>query len=337
MKISIAKYTELNEISKFIKNNWSKNHILANNKLFFSYIYKNNKKLNFVTCRNDKNSLVGIIGFIKSSYTDYTSIWTTMWKVKKGIKIMSGLKMLLKLCKNKKYIFVMSVGINNKTIDIYKYLKFRTGKLNHHFIPNLNFKKKIISKIPNNLVVKNFVTTSNNFEVKQVTLKEIKKKFMFKKFNTFKPFKDYLYVKRKFFNHPINSYKFYGLIYKNVILCFVILRIQNYKSSNCIRILDFYGKEQYLKYITSYLMNSNEFKSSEYLDFYNYGLNEKNLKEAGFLNKNSIKKNLIIPDLFSPFLKENNDVFFFVNKKKINNFRIFRADGDQDTPINSKI
>jgi hypothetical protein len=337
LKISIAKYSELYEISKFIKYNWNKNHILATNKIFFSYIYKNNKKLNFVTCRNNTNSLVGILGFIKSSYTDYTSIWTTMWKVKKEIEIMSGLKMLLKLCENKKYIFVMSVGINNKTIDIYQYLKFKTGKLNHHFIPNQNLKKKIISKIPKSLVIKNFAQLSNNFEVKQVTLKEIKKKFIFKKLNNFNPYKDYLYVKRKFFNHPINNYKFYGLVYKNEILCFVILRIQNYKTSNCMRILDFYGKERYLKYITSYLMNSKEFKSSEYLDFYNYGLNEKYLKEAGFLNKKNFKKNLVIPDLFGPFLKKNTDVLFFINKKKINNVRIFRADGDQDTPINKNI
>ena len=103
------------------------------------------------------------------------------------------------------------------------------------------------------------------------------------------------------------------------------------------RILDFYGKERYLKYITSYLMNSTEFKSSEYLDFYNYGLNEKYLKEAGFLNKKNFKKNLVVPDLFGPYLKKNTDILFFINKKKINNVRIFRADGDQDTPINKKI
>ena len=74
----------------------------------------------------------------------------------------------------------MSVGINNKTIDIYKYLKFKTGKLNHHFIPNQNLKKKIISKIPKSLVMKNFAQLSNNFEVKQVTLKEIKKNLLLK-------------------------------------------------------------------------------------------------------------------------------------------------------------
>ena len=337
MKISIAKYSDLNKISNFIKKNWNKNHILSTNKFFFSYIYKNNKKLNFILCKDNKSSLIGILGFIKSSYTNNGSIWTTMWKVKKKMTILLGLKMLLKLCNNKKYLNVMSVGINSKTVEIYKYLNFKTGKLNHHFIPNLNYKKKIISKIPKNLIINNFIKVSKNLVTKEISLNEIKNKFFFDKFKNINPYKDYLYVKKKFFYHPINKYKFYGLINKNEIMCFIVLRTQKYKTSKCIRIFDFYGKEIYLKYIVNYLVNTDEFKSSEYLDFYSYGLKEKTLNNAGFFNKKKFENNIIIPDLFGPFLKKNNDVLFFVNKKKVNNLRIFRADGDQDTPVNIKV
>ncbi len=337
MKISIAKNNHLYEISIFIKQNWNKKHILATNKSYFSYLYKNNKKLNFLICRDKNNSLVGMLGFIKTSYTNHVSIWTTMWMTKKEIKIMTGIKMLLKLCQNNKYVHVMSVGINSKTVDIYKYLGFKTGKLNHYFIPNLDYKKKIISKISKNFKKKNFFKTHNDLITTEISLNEIKKKFIFKKYIEFCPYKDYLYIKKKFFYNPINRYKFYGVIKKNEILCFIILRIQKHKSSKCMRIVDFYGKESYLKYITNYLINSNEFKLSEYLDFYSYGLKEKDLRNAGFYNKIEFSKNLIIPDLFGPFIKKNTDVLFFINKQKINNLRIFRADGDQDTPVNTKI
>ena len=80
-----------------------------------------------------------------------------MWMVKKKTSPMLGIKMLMKLIRNKKYNNVMSVGINKKTIEIYNYLGFHTGKLNHYFIPNLITNKKVISKIPK----KNFIKKKN--------------------------------------------------------------------------------------------------------------------------------------------------------------------------------
>ena len=35
--------------------------------------------------------------------------------------------------------------------------------------------------------------------------------------------------------------------------------------------MDFYGKQNFLKYITNFLLNTKEFRKSEYIDFYNYG------------------------------------------------------------------
>ena len=99
-----SKINELHDISNFIKKNWNKNHILATNKSYFSYLFKSKKKLNFIVCRDASNSLIGILGFIKSSYTTNTSIWTSMWMVKKNNTPMLGIKMLMKLIKNKNMI-----------------------------------------------------------------------------------------------------------------------------------------------------------------------------------------------------------------------------------------
>ena len=43
-----------------------------------------------------------------------------------------------------------TVGINLKTIEIYKYLGFKTGVLEHYFIPNY---KIIKNQIPNNSLI----------------------------------------------------------------------------------------------------------------------------------------------------------------------------------------
>ena len=247
---------------------------------------------------------------------------------------MLGVKMLMKLIKDKKYNNIMSVGINKKTIDIYNYLGFYTGKLNHYFIPNLITNKKIISKIPKKKFIQKTIKILKNVNTREIYLEDIKKKFSFKTNKNKSVYKDFQYFKKKFFDNPINDYRFYGVTIKNKILCFVVLRLQKYKASQCLRILDFYGKQNLLKYITNYLLNTKEFKKSEYLDFYNYGFEKKSLYYAGFYDVANYKKELIIPDLFGPFIKKNNDVFFFINKSKTKNIQIFRADGDQDMPVN---
>ena len=87
-------------------------------------------------------------------------------------------------------------------------------------------------------------------------------------------------------------------------------------------------------YYQFFLLNTKEFRKSEYIDFYNYGFEKRSLYNAGFYEVSNYKKQLIIPDLFGPFIKKNNDVFFFTNKKTTKNIQIFRADGDQDMPVN---
>lgn len=332
MKISVAKFLDKKKISNFIKKNWDKNHLLVKHKSYFNYLYKQGEHLNFLIYKDKKNNLIGILGFIKSSLTKPISIWTTMWMVKKNTNLMIGVEMLLKLIKSKKFSCVMSLGINKKTVEIYKYLKFKTGVLNHHFIPNNKIKIKKISKIPNNIKIKIFNFSNEKLLVKEIFINEIKDKFQFKKYVNIYPFKDFNYLKKKFFDHPINKYKFYGTFRNNELISFLILRIQEVKKSKCMRILDFYGKETHLKYLINYLINSTDFKYSEYIDFYNYGFNEKSLKDSGFLNKNDYGDKIIIPDFFNPFKKKNRDIYFFINKKNKCKFRFFKADGDQDRP-----
>ena len=54
--------------------------------------------------------------------------------------------------------------------------------------------------------------------------------------------------------------------------------------------------------------------NAEYLDLYSYGINDKNLKFAGFINR--YETNEIIPDHFEPFENKNIDINFgYIGKK----------------------
>ena len=68
------------------------------------------------------------------------------------------------------------------------------------------------------------------------------------------------------------------------------------------------------------------------MDIYSYGISKKILKKAGYINRYNVK-NLIVPNYFEPFVRENVDIFCAfktsLNKKKI---KLFKGDGDGDRP-----
>ena len=110
--ISIAKVDDADEIMKFIDDEWKKGHILGANKDYFLYEYKNKNNLNFVVSKNKTNLINGILGFLKASSSDDSTVWTTMWKVSRT----SGSPMLgidiLNFLRKQGYKSVMSLGIN---------------------------------------------------------------------------------------------------------------------------------------------------------------------------------------------------------------------------------
>ena len=64
--IRLAEKRDLKKIMLFIKNEWSHDHILANNQLFFEYQYCSDNNVNFVIALEGKR-IMGVLGFIKSS------------------------------------------------------------------------------------------------------------------------------------------------------------------------------------------------------------------------------------------------------------------------------
>jgi hypothetical protein len=68
---------------------------------------------------------------------------------------------------------------------------------------------------------------------------------------------------------------------------------------------------------------------SEYIDFYCAGLNEELVEAAGF---SRVNESVIIPNYFEPLVKSNSTISYFTDSKNIDNFRMYKADGDQDRP-----
>ena len=332
-KISIAKKKDANEIMDFIKKEWKKNHILAINKKYFLYEYQNKKFLNFVICRNSFNQISATLGFIKSSSDKSASVWTTMWKVSKSNNLpMLGIEML-NFLRRKNFKSVMSIGINPNTEEIYKFLKFNVGSLNHYYIINRDLRKYKIAKVPKNILAGKFeYTKDKNLFFKKINTASLANMFNFKKYKHRLPFKDFDYFKKKFFENPIYSYDVYGAFDKCSLLSMLVLRICKYKKSTCMKIVDFYGEESTLNTFIFNLEKIMRNEGHEYIDLLSRGLNEKTIFKAGFVKLNFNKKDIIIPNYFEPFVRSNIHIKYFCDTKELKQLRIYKSDGDQDRP-----
>lgn len=328
-KISIAKIEDLKKIMEFISLEWSSQHILSHDQDFFLYQYGSKDNLNFIVAKDNFGAISGILGFIPSSSCRPTQVFTTMWKVSSSSKSATlGLK-LLSFLQELKLGDLMSVGINERTEDIYKFMKMHIGILIQYFIVNTqiddykiaHFARSTLEAaqpISNNIV-------KNIFFIEPERLNE----FSFKINQTNK---DLSFFKKRYCSHPYFEYKLLAAFENKKISSLMVLRVVSFEDTSALRIIDFLGDEFYLPDFARFLKQFIQKNSYEYVDFFCYGLNEENLLEAGFNKVQDSDQITIIPDHFDPFSKQRSAIKFFTSNQNLDDLKVFKGDGDQDCP-----
>ena len=86
------------------------------------------------------------------------------------------------------------------------------------------------------------------------------------------PYKDCWYVKHKYFEHPINKYKIWGLRYKKKLVAIMVGREQAYNDTLVLRIVDYIGDYSEFGSLRGHFFEM--LKKYEYIDFYQYGFDE---------------------------------------------------------------
>ena len=82
------------------------------------------------------------------------------------------------------------------------------------------------------------------------------------------------------------------------------------------KIVDFIGHEKFFTHYSNVFFKLIKIYAAEYIDFYSYGINEKYILNAGFINRRK-HKNLVIPEYFEPFVKKNiNLMYGYINNTK---------------------
>ena len=341
MDISVGTFNDIEDIRSFIDNEWKKNHILSRDDEFFRFEYLYEKQVNFFLLK-ENDEIKGLIGFIPTSikkggqcYPENNSdICATLWKVTKDIATpAAGIQLLQALRDRENSGHLFCVGINEKTLGIYKFLGIYTDQLKHYAMINYDMDEFEIAKVS---TFYNPIPTerndSSNIRINKLVSEEGISKYNFEGQTKTIPIKNKAYLIKRYLNHPKYDYDIYGIYESDKLVSLFVTRIQAYNSARVIRIVDFFGEEKYIKPLGEFVAKLIRDERCEYADFYNFGLNMDILLESGFQLIDSDTEDLVVPTYFAPFLQKNITIYFFADFKEIDKLRIFKGDGDQDRP-----
>lgn len=333
--VSLAGVDDIDDIRDFIDSEWKQGHILARNRAFFQYEHQHNAQVNFVISRNEDNEIMGVLGFIPSAVGELSDVSTVIWKVsKKSKNPILGVQLLNFLKQVKGVRNVLSVGINEKTIGIYKYLGMYTDKLAQFVLinPKINLENFKIAKINKSIDYFGMMSQQSEYRIKLIEQEPTYLDFAFEEYKENIPYKNREYFIKRYFRHPIYKYNVYSIYFHEKSIGVFVTRVQEYNASKVLRVVDFIGKQEQILSIGNYLRDLMVKENYEYADFYCFGIDKTILQNAEFQEVSHFSDEIIIPNYFAPFQQKNIMINFFVDTREIHSLRIFKADGDQDRP-----
>ncbi|MEX0333113.1 hypothetical protein [Vibrio tubiashii] len=329
IKIKQCELFEVDELLKFIDNEWKKDHIFTRDRELFDWQHKSEKCYNFVLAKEGEE-ILGVLGYIPTSQYSpkleiNNEIWLAIWKIKDGVnKPGLGLMLLNYLKKTLNNPTICSLGLSKEVVPIYKALKYQVGTLSHRAFFNQDMTRFSIASPNGKHKVKVY---NNNFSYEIVDgmrpLSNTEESSLF----TSNPKKDREYLEGRYFNHPRYKYRSCFIYDGNnkLLVAFIFREIKVY-DANIARVVDSFGESliqsKYNGVISKFITDN----SFEYLDMVS---NLKDEPNSGFLEACD---EIIIPNYFEPFIKENVKVDFAYKTNASHDLVIYRGDSDQDRP-----
>ena len=223
------------------------------------------------------------------------------------------------------------MAFTDRMIPFHKRFGFVVGAMDHHVLLSPYLTNYKIAVVPSNISTRG-ATRTPTICLKTLSKNDLRDLRNDKLYSYQVPRKSSEYIISRYLDHPIYSYKIFGVIEDGGVQAFGVIRLVSAGNSVALRLVDYIGPDKKIVDFfggASYILK--EF-DGEYIDFYSYGIPKRLFEEAGVLNRRDTR-GLIIPNYFEPFLRENQDLIIaFVTLTDESKVRLFKGDGDQDRP-----
>ncbi len=332
---------ELAALAEFIDENWRKDHIFLVSKTLLDWQHFNRdaNTYNFlVGVERATGAIRGLLGFIPINQFDKEidcshAISMVLWRVAesaRGSKL--GRRMMLYLNDMVKPELLFTIGATPMTLPIYEAHGFQIGLMAHHFIVNPEKRAyQLISLGDVNPRYRSCYQPMASRTLERIDFATIQKLSAIFSAQEELPKKTPTYLENRYLRHPMYQYQVWAVVQKSRPIAFVVTRMCTHESARALRIVDFIGPSEALHGLENEWLRILIEGDIEFIDFYNAGIAESDLKKSGF-QRRAPETGTIIPGYFEPFSKRNVEIPYAIQLPAGKRYRLVKGDSDQDRP-----
>lgn len=336
----IATIEDVDDIMKFINDEWGENHILAHDRDLFVWQYGRSEygddtTIDVVLMTEKNGQIVGMIGFVPySENKKHLHISTAITKIRsKNIMPMAGIELMRRQVALVGEEANFASGTNPDTILplFEKVFKHKVGIMQQYYILNESISEYHVA-LPDKKEYKSSFQPSDYRFVEVDTFEGLSEKYDLNEINAHMSIKSPNYIKKRFFEHPYYLYRKWVLIDEKGNGVGVIFgREIIVEQAKILRFVDYRGDLAHLEKLGTAIHNLINEENYEYVDLMASDLTKVKMCDSGF-NLLNPDGNTIIPHYFEPYVRENIKNYYQTNYDLV----IFKADGDQDRPSKRK-
>ncbi len=317
----------------FIDSHWQSGHPLAVSRVLMDWQHADiDGKYNYLIAVREQ-TVLGILGYITSRRFDpalaqCNVIWLALWKVLDDVGVAGlGLRMLNTLASIEPHTMIAVNGINTTHPPMYRALRYINGELKQFYVVNEYSEQRLLKSSGQHLpLVQKGLSRLEEMLEKDLIGFDLGVGAM----DVANP-KSSIYFANRFFSHPFYQYRVFQIVGSTHGPALLVTRVAEHDGARALRIVDFAGDPKAISELGSAINALMKEENAEYTDFWQLGIPDKYLEDAGFMLHDP-EGEVVIPNFFEPFLQRNGRILCALKTQTNLPAIICRADGDQDRP-----
>lgn len=323
-----AEYNDIPKIMQFMDEHWKPGNVLAKNRDFFEWQFVDGDKINmFLGIDDEIGKVYGILGGIIYNKSSRPDVSGCTWQVIKSGIPMLGPMLLEYMYKHLNVRYSYAAGLTDKAVKLNELAGKVIKEMDHYYRLAERTEYKIAAV--KQKVIPCVKKTGYSLELLH-SAEEMKRIIPQQQLSKQLLSKDYSYIEKRYFNHPIYHYDIWKIVDSNGDSHSVLMtREEVMEEYKMCKIVDHYGRMEDLGKIAAALDILMKEREYEYVDVYSFGIPVEIYEQGGFVRCDTAGEN-IIPNYFHPFVRKN--ISLRLVDSGVNGVRLFRGDGDQDRP-----
>ncbi|MCB1722517.1 MAG: hypothetical protein H6959_04335 [Chromatiaceae bacterium] len=332
MEIRFASVADIRPLMTFMHEHWRAHHILSRNETLFRFDFQEGERLNLAIAEQS-GDIVGLFGFMKYNSLDEPDLAGSLWKVVDDrAPPMLGLQLRRFVMHHVPHRFFAAPGAGLQTRSIYHLLGMRWIEMDHFYLANPGIGTRRICRMSTPAALPLHVSPTRADEFREVPNGDDLRDFPFLRLRRTGPTKDWAYLRRRFFTHPVYRYRVFRLSCAGEPVNIVVCREVAHAGARALRVVDFYGDQRHMPELVPELYELMHREGFEYVDFVCAGFDPRDMLRAGWRRLDFDRDDVVVPNYFEPFVMSNVRVYAVADAHPEITARLCRADGDQDRP-----